>query len=96
MNQELNNLLTQYAVAKRDPDCRYDEDDHLVLGQLASSIADMYEDMHMIDAGDTRASDLAVCWRDISERYFSCVILDQEARERRERAARNISRALSL
>lgn len=96
MNQELNNLLAQYAVAKRGNDERYDEDDHLVLAQLASSIADMYEDMHTIDADNTRAGDLAACWRDISERHFSYVVLGQEARERRERAARNISRVLSL
>lgn len=96
VNQELNNLLTQYAVAKRDPDYRYDEDDHLVLGQLASSISDMYEDMHTIDSNNAQAQNFAACWRDISEQHLSRVILNPEQRRRRERGLRDISRTLSL
>ena len=96
MNQELNNLLTQYAVAKRDPDCRYDEDDHLVLGQLASSIADMYEDIHKNNPDDTRAQNFASCWRDISERHLLHVMLDPEVRERMKRTRQNVSLFLSL
>ena len=83
-------------MAKRDPDYRYDEDDFLVLGQLASSIADMYESMHENDSSDTQAQDFALLWHDISRRHLSRVTLDAELRQQRERSFRNVSRVLSL
>lgn len=42
MDQDLNNLLFQYAVAKGSIADPHDDDDFLVLGELAASIADVY------------------------------------------------------
>lgn len=75
MNQELNSLIMQYAEVKNNFLARpYGDDILLVLFQLSSSIADVYEAMH---ENDVQAHGLALRWRNISNRYLSCCV-DQE------------------
>lgn len=45
MTQDISTLVARYAEAKRVLDMHPDEDDYLVLFQLASSIADRYKAM---------------------------------------------------
>ena len=72
MNQELNSLIMQYAEVKNNFLARpYGDDVTLVLFQLSSSIADVYEAMH---ENDDQAHDLALRWRNISNRYLSCCV----------------------
>lgn len=67
MDQELNNLLFQYAVAKGILSRPYDDDDFLILGELAASIADVYR----CKRGGT--FDSVKAWSDISEEHLSHV-----------------------
>lgn len=65
MDQDLNNLLFQYAVAKGSIADPHDDDDFLVLGELAASIADTYR----CKPGD--AYSYVKAWSGISKRYLS-------------------------
>lgn len=65
MDQDLNNLLFQYAVAKGSIADPHDDDDFLVLGELAASIADVYR----CKPGD--AYSFVKAWSGISKRYLS-------------------------
>ena len=70
MDHELDNLLFQYAVAKGSIADPQDDDDFLVLGELAASIADVYR----CKPGD--AYPYVKAWSAISKRYLSRVIPD--------------------
>lgn len=70
MDQDLNNLLFQYAVAKGSLADPHDDDDFLVLGELAGSIADTYR----CKPGD--AYSYVKAWSDISKRYLSRALPD--------------------
>lgn len=67
MDHELDNLLFQYAVAKGSLSRPYDDDDLLVLGELAASISDAY----LLRRGDTYSFKKA--WGDISKKHLSRV-----------------------
>lgn len=83
MDQDLNNLLFQYAVAKGSIADPHDDDDFLVLGELAASIADVYR----CKPGD--AYSLVKVWSDISKRYLSLVFPDtSEEKTHRRKAVR--------
>lgn len=83
MDQDLNNLLFQYAVAKGSIADPHDDDDFLVLGELAASIADTYR----CKPGD--AYSFVKVWSDISKRYLSRVFPDtSEEKTHRRKAVR--------
>lgn len=83
MEQDLNNLLFQYAVAKGSIADPHDDDDFLVLGELAASIADVYR----CKPGD--AYSFVKAWSDISKRYLSRVFPDtSEEKPHRRKAVR--------
>ena len=83
MDQELDNLLFQYAVAKGSIADPHDDDDFLVLGELAASIADAYR----CKPGD--AYSYVKAWSDISKRYLSRVLPDtSEEKTHRRKAVR--------
>lgn len=85
MDQDLNNLLFQYAVAKGSIADPHDDDDFLVLGGggLAASIADVYR----CKPGD--AYSFVKAWSDISKLYLSRAIPDtSEAKPHRSKAVR--------
>lgn len=83
MDQDLNNLLFQYAVAKGSLADPHDADDFLVLGELAASIADVYR----CKPGD--AYSFVKVWSDISKRYLSRVFPDtSEEKTHRRKAVR--------
>ena len=90
MNQELKELITQYAEIKHKLDRPLAEDGFLILSQLAEYIADIYEGLpgKVSESADKRAS----CWRDISDRYLSLAVTDPELEQRLKRAVQNISR----
>ena len=90
MNQELKELITQYAEIKHKLDRPLAEDGFLILSQLAEYIADIYEGLpgKVSESVDKRAS----CWRDISDRYLSLAVTDPELQQRLKRAVQNISR----
>ena len=83
MDQDLNNLLFQYAVAKGSLADPHDDDDFLVLGELAGSIADVYR----CKPGD--AYSFVKVWSDISKRYLSRALPDtSEEKTHRRKAVR--------
>jgi len=83
MDHELDNLLFQYAVAKGSIADPHDDDDFLVLGELAASIADVYR----CKPGD--AYPYVKAWGDISKRYLSRAIPDtSEEKPHRRKAVR--------
>ena len=83
MDPELDNLLFQYAVAKGSISDPHDDDDFLVLGELAASIADVYR----LKPGD--AYSFVKAWSAISERYLSRAIPDtSEEKPHRRKAVR--------
>ena len=83
MDQDLNNLLFQYAVAKGSLADPHDDDDFLVLGELAGSIADVYR----CKPGD--AYSFVKVWSDISKRYPSRVFPDtSKGKPHRRKAVR--------
>lgn len=83
MDQDLNNLLFQYAVAKGSIADPHDDDDFLVLGELAASIADTYR----FKPGD--AYSYVKAWSGISKRYLSRVLPDtSEGKPHRRKAVR--------
>lgn len=83
MDHELDNLLFQYAVAKGSIADPRDDDDFLVLGELAASIADVYR----CKPGD--AYSFVKVWSDISKRYLSRVFPDtSEEKTHRRKAVR--------
>ena len=90
MNQELKELITQYAEIKHKLDRPLAEDGFLILSQLAEYIADIYEGLpgKVSESADKRASR----WRDISDRYLSLAVTDPELEQRLKRAVQNISR----
>lgn len=81
MDQELNNLLFRYAVAKGSIADPHDDDDFLVLGELAASIADVYR----CKPGD--AYSFVKVWSDISKCYLSRVFPDTSEEETHRRKA---------
>lgn len=83
MDQDLNNLLFQYAVDKGSLADPHDDDDFLVLGELAASIADTYR----CKPGD--AYSFVKAWSDISKRHLSRTTPDtSEAKPHRRKAVR--------
>ena len=83
MDHEIDNLLFQYAVAKGSLSRPYDDDDFLVLGELAASIADVYR----LKPGD--AYPFTKAWSAISKRYLSRAIPDtSEEKPHRRKAVR--------
>lgn len=83
MDPELDNLLFQYAVAKGSIADPHDDDDFLVLGELAASIADTYR----CKPGD--AYSYVKAWSDISKRYLSRALPDtSEEKPHRHKAVR--------
>lgn len=83
MDHELDNLLFQYAVAKGSIADPRDDDDFLVLGELAGSIADTYR----CKPGD--AYSYVKAWSDISKLYLSRALPDtSEGKPHRRKAVR--------
>lgn len=83
MDQELNNLLFQYAVAKGSIADPHDDDDFLVLGELAAPIADVYRRK----PGD--AYSYVKAWSGISKRYLSRAFPDtSEEKAHRRKSVR--------
>lgn len=83
MDQKLDHLLFQYAVAKGSIADPHDDDDFLVLGELAASIADLYR----CKPGD--AYSFVKAWSGISKRYLSRVFSDtSEEKPHRRKAVR--------
>lgn len=83
MFNSLMELIAQYADTKSKIDQPYGEDDRLVLGELAGSIADVYR----CKPGD--AYSYVKAWSDISKRYLSRALPDtSEEKPHRRKAVR--------
>lgn len=92
MTQDISTLVARYAEAKRVLDMHPDEDDYLVLFQLASSIADRYKAMLNNRAP---ANHLASFWLEVSNRHLLRVCIDPEVRQRLAESRRHVDDLMS-
>ena len=95
MTQDISTLVARYAEAKRVLDMHPDEDDYLVLFQLASSIADRYKAMLNNRVNGALANHLASFWLEVSNRHLLRVCIDPEVRQRLAESRRHVDDLMS-
>lgn len=95
MTQDISTLVARYAEAKRVLDMHPDEDDYLVLFQLASSIADRYKAMLNNRVNGAPANHLASFWLEVSNRHLLRVCIDPEVRQRLAESRRHVDDLMS-